>query len=136
MYIEVQVGSRIESFCNIESAKNFARTHGGIVLNTANVAIDGIAQSDSFPTPSPGLCSLLGLSTVALREPEEIRAAWEANGKKSTPRDREKIVSGLVSYFRTKRGTDADSTLKFLSERHPLLFSDRLRATAGTSSVA
>lgn len=136
--VQVQVGSRIESFANCESAKNYCRKWGGKILANEDPgagAARPIAESDHFPTPSPGLCNLLGLSTTSLAEPSELKAAWESNGRRSSPADHEKIKFALVNYWRGKRGGDIDDALNFLKARHPLLFPEQLHAAAAGTSA-
>jgi hypothetical protein len=132
---KVQTRHGIAEFTNAQDGAAYARKHGGKVLNTANAAIDGIAQQpkSSMPVPSPALCALLGLNTSALSDPKEIAAAYEANGRKGMPRDTDKVVQGLISYWRTKRGCDVDDAVALLKKRHPLLFPSALYKTAGTS---
>jgi hypothetical protein len=148
-HYQVRVGKfNVVGFANAADATDFQRRRGGkieVLENgvTVNVPEDAgkgpqvsIAESSSFPTPSPGLCSLLGLPVTALREPKLIEAAWRANGNKSSPRDTNAILRGLVDYLRTQRAATIDSAMAYLRENFPLLFASALAKTAGTTATA
>jgi hypothetical protein len=126
----VKIRNRVEQFTNETDAKAFAKKHGGEIL-AANAADGGIGTQSSIPTRSPGLCTLLGLGIVALNTSGEIECAYSSNGDKSSPRDTDKIVNGLIAFWRTRLGSDVDSTVKFLQERHPLLFPAALARVSG-----
>jgi hypothetical protein len=133
--IQVETRHGITEFANAESAESYRKKWGGKILNTANAAIDGITSQTALPVRSPGLCGLLGLDTVALNTPGELEAAWSANGSKSTPRDTDKIVHGLIAFWRGRKSCDVNTAAAFLKERHPLLFPSSLAATAGTAGA-
>lgn len=131
--IEVQLpGGRIEQFANLAAAEMYCRKTGGKL--TANSAIDKITSTDAMPVRNPATCALLGLSTVALQTNGEIEAAFAGNGRKSSPRNTDKIVASLVNFWRAKTGGTVDETIKFLQDRHPLLFPSALGKTAGTAN--
>ena len=123
----VKIRNRIEQFTNETDARSYAKKHGGEILLSANAA-DGVGTQTSMPVKSPGLCTLLGLSIVALSTPEELECAYSANGGTSSPRDCDKIVNALIAFWRSKNGSDVDQTVNFLQKRHPLLFPQKTAA--------
>ena len=131
--IEVQLpGGRIEQFANLAAAEMYCKKTGAKL--TANSAIDKITSTDAMPVRNPATCALLGLSTIALQTNGEIEAGFAGNGRKSSPRNTEKIVASLVNFWRAKTGDTVDETIKFLQDRHPLLFQSSLAKTAGTAN--
>jgi hypothetical protein len=125
----VKVRGRVEQFTNEADARSYAKKHGGTIL-AANAA-DGIGTQTSMPVKSPGLCALLGLSISALNTPGELECAYSANGGTSSPRDTDKIVNALISFWRTRRGGDVDDAMQFLQKKHPLLFNSSLAKVSG-----
>ena len=111
------------------AARSYAKKWGGKILNATNE----IGEQPIPPVGSPGVCSLMGLSPIAIstNDGKEFEAAWTATqGRNCSLQDREKISAALISYWRAAGGFSYDAAEAFVRSRHPVLFSSSSLPTA------
>ncbi len=88
-----------------------------------------------MPVPSPKLATSLGLRDETWKFPDEMQAAWAANGNQSATRNTPAIRSVMLEFWRQQRHLQGADLLQFVQARHPMLFaSERAKVNGATNS--